>query len=632
MVTTYEAGNYDVVVVGAGHAGSEAALASARMGAKTLLLTMNLEMVAFMPCNPSVGGPAKGVVVREIDALGGEMGRNIDKTYIQMRMLNTGKGPAVRALRAQADKHLYAQEMKKTIEKQENLDLRQGIAEELIVEDGVCKGVITNTGAIYRSKAVVLTAGTSSRGQIIIGELKYSSGANNSQPSIKLSENLLELGFELARFKTGTPPRIKGSSIDYSKTEIQPGDDTPNLFSFTSKDEDYRYDQIPCWLTYTNEQTHETIRENLHRAPMFTGIVEGVGARYCPSIEDKIVRFSDKPRHQIFLEPEGENTEEVYIQGLSTSLPEDVQIKMIRSVEGLENAEMMRTGYAIEYDVVVPHQLKNTFETKLVQNLFTAGQMNGTSGYEEAAGQGLYAGINAVRKIRGEEPFILGRSDAYIGVLVDDLVTKGTTEPYRLLTSRAEYRLLLRHDNADLRLTEKGRELGLIDDERYAEFQAKQEAIEAEIKRMQSIRLKPTAELQAFLAEKGSAELKDGILLSDLLKRPELSYDELVGFAGETVEVSREVKEQVEISIKYEGYIAKAIEKVEKLKRMEAKRIPANIDYDAINGLATEARQRLKLIQPETIAQASRISGVNPADVSILMVYIEHGKIAKVQE
>ena len=493
MVTTYEAGNYDVIVVGAGHAGSEAALASARMGAKTLLLTMNLEMVAFMPCNPSVGGPAKGVVVREIDALGGEMGRNIDKTYIQMRMLNTGKGPAVRALRAQADKHLYAQEMKKTIEQQENLDLKQGIAERLIVEDGVCKGVVSHTGAIYRSKAVVLTAGTSSRGQIIIGELKYSSGANNSQPSIKLSENLLELGFELARFKTGTPPRVKSSSIDYSKTEIQPGDETPNLFSFTSKDEDYRYDQIPCWLTYTNEGTHEKIRENLHRAPMFTGIVEGVGARYCPSIEDKIVRFSDKPRHQIFLEPEGENTEEVYIQGLSTSLPEDVQIKMIRSVEGLENAEMMRTGYAIEYDVVVPHQLKNTFETKLVQNLFTAGQMNGTSGYEEAAGQGLYAGINAVRKIRGEEPFILGRSDAYIGVLVDDLVTKGTTEPYRLLTSRAEYRLLLRHDNADLRLTEKGRELGLIDDERYAAFQAKQEAIEAEIKRMQSIRLKPTA-------------------------------------------------------------------------------------------------------------------------------------------
>ncbi len=425
---------------------------------------------------------------------------------------------------------------------------------------------------------------------------------------------------------------MKSSSIDYSKTEIQPGDETPNLFSFTSKDEDYRYDQIPCWLTYTNEGTHEKIRENLHRAPMFTGIVEGVGARYCPSIEDKIVRFSDKPRHQIFLELEGENTEEVYIQGLSTSLPEDVQIQMIHTVEGLEKAEMMRTGYAIEYDVVIPHQLKNTFETKIVENLFTAGQMNGTSGYEEAAGQGLYAGINAVRKIRGEEPFILGRSDAYIGVLVDDLVTKGTTEPYRLLTSRAEYRLLLRHDNADLRLTEKGRELGLISDERYIAFQEKQAAIQSEIKRIQSIRLKPTEQLQTFLAEKESAELKDGILLSDLLKRPELSYDDLIGFAEEEVAVSREVKEQVEISVKYEGYIAKAIEKVEKLKRMEAKRIPSNIDYDAINGLATEARQRLKLIQPETIAQASRISGVNPADVSILMVYIEQGKIAKVQE
>lgn len=380
---TYNAGEYDVIVVGAGHAGSEAALASARMGAKTLLLTLNLDMVAFMPCNPSVGGPAKGVVVREIDALGGEMGRNIDKTYIQMRMLNTGKGPAVRALRAQADKHAYAQEMKKTIERQENLDLRQGIVEELVVEDGVCRGVITNSGAKYSAKAVVLTAGTSSRGKIIIGELKYSSGPNNSQPSIKLSENLIDLGFELARFKTGTPPRILGSTIDYDKTEIQPGDETANLFSFMSNLEDYRQKQIPCWLTYSNELTHEVIRANLHRAPMFTGIVEGVGARYCPSIEDKVVRFSDKPRHQIFLEPEGENTDEVYIQGLSTSLPEEVQIKMIRSVEGLENAEMMRTGYAIEYDVVVPHQLKATFETKVIENLFTAGQMNGTSGYEQ---------------------------------------------------------------------------------------------------------------------------------------------------------------------------------------------------------------------------------------------------------
>ncbi|MGY3725305.1 tRNA uridine 5-carboxymethylaminomethyl modification enzyme [Granulicatella balaenopterae] len=628
---TYNAGEYDVIVVGAGHAGSEAALASARMGAKTLLLTLNLDMVAFMPCNPSVGGPAKGVVVREIDALGGEMGRNIDKTYIQMRMLNTGKGPAVRALRAQADKQAYAQEMKKTIERQENLDLRQGIVEELVVEDGVCRGVITNSGAKYSAKAVVLTAGTSSRGKIIIGELKYSSGPNNSQPSIKLSENLIDLGFELARFKTGTPPRILGSTIDYSKTEIQPGDEMANLFSFMSNLEDYRQNQIPCWLTYSNELTHEVIRANLHRAPMFTGIVEGVGARYCPSIEDKVVRFSDKPRHQIFLEPEGEYTDEVYIQGLSTSLPEEVQIQMIRSVEGLENAEMMRTGYAIEYDVVVPHQLKATFETKIIENLFTAGQMNGTSGYEEAAGQGLYAGINAVRKIRGEEPFILGRSDAYIGVLVDDLVTKGTTEPYRLLTSRAEYRLLLRHDNADLRLTEKGHELGLVDEDRYQRYLSKKERVAKEIERMSSLRFKPTEEVQAFLASKNSAPLKDGILFIDLLKRPELRYSDLVEFFPPAEALDREIIEQVEISIKYAGYISKAQDKVDKQKRMEAKRIPENIDYDAINGLATEARQRLKLIQPQTIAQASRVSGVNPADISILMVYIEQGKIAKVQ-
>ncbi len=627
---TYNAGEYDVIVVGAGHAGSEAALASARMGAKTLLLTLNLDMVAFMPCNPSVGGPAKGVVVREIDALGGEMGRNIDKTYIQMRMLNTGKGPAVRALRAQADKHAYAQEMKKTIEGQDNLDLRQGIVEELVVEDGVCRGVITSSGAKYSAKAVVLTAGTSSRGKIIIGELKYSSGPNNSQPSIKLSENLIDLGFELARFKTGTPPRILGSTIDYSKTEIQPGDDVANLFSFMSRLEDYRQDQIPCWLTYSNELTHEVIRANLHRAPMFTGIVEGVGARYCPSIEDKVVRFSDKPRHQIFLEPEGEHTDEVYIQGLSTSLPEEVQIQMIRSVEGLENAEMMRTGYAIEYDVVVPHQLKASFETKIIENLFTAGQMNGTSGYEEAAGQGLYAGINAVRKIRGEEPFILGRSDAYIGVLVDDLVTKGTTEPYRLLTSRAEYRLLLRHDNADLRLTEKGYELGLVDEERYQQYLLKKEKISKEIERISNIRFKPTEEIQEFLISKQSAPLKDGILFIDLLKRPELSYADLVAFFPPSELLERDIIEQVEISIKYAGYILKAQEKVEKQKRMEAKRIPENIDYDAINGLATEARQRLKLIQPQTIAQASRVSGVNPADISILMVYIEQGKIAKI--
>lgn len=629
----FEAGTFDVIVVGAGHAGSEAALASARMGQKTLLLTINLDMVAFMPCNPSVGGPAKGVVVREIDALGGEMGRNIDKTYIQMRMLNTGKGPAVRALRAQADKFLYANEMKHTIEREDNIILRQGIAEDLIIENGVCLGIVTNTGAVYRSKSVILTAGTSSRGQIIIGELKYSSGPNNSQPSIKLSESLLRNGFELARFKTGTPPRVKASTIDYSVTEEQPGDEKANHFSYETPDSAYVKDQLSCWLTYSNEKTHDIIKANLHRAPMFTGIVEGVGARYCPSIEDKIVRFSDKPRHQMFLEPEGRNTEEVYVQGLSTSMPEDVQLDMIRSVAGLEKAEMMRTGYAIEYDVVVPYQLRPSLETKIVENLFTAGQMNGTSGYEEAASQGLMAGINAALKNQGKEPFVMKRSEGYIGVMVDDLVTKGTMEPYRLLTSRAEYRLLLRHDNADFRLTEIGHEIGLVSDERYETFLAKKALVEDEIKRLMKTRLKPTAELQAFLVDvKGASPLKDGILAADFLRRPEMTYEEVVSFAPAAIELSLAVKEQVEIQIKYEGYIQKAIEKVEKMKRMESKRIPERIDYEAINGLATEARQKLVKIQPETIAQASRISGVNPADISILMVYVEQGKIAKVAE
>ncbi|MGX7031251.1 tRNA uridine-5-carboxymethylaminomethyl(34) synthesis enzyme MnmG [Vagococcus zengguangii] len=623
----YVAGEYDVVVVGAGHAGSEAALAAARMGQKTLLLTINLDMVAFMPCNPSVGGPAKGVVVREIDALGGEMGRNIDKTYIQMRMLNTGKGPAVRALRAQADKNDYAESMKHTIERQENLTLRQGLVDELVVEDGVCKGVVTSTGAKYLSKSVIITAGTALRGEIIIGELKYSSGPNNSQPSVKLSENLKSLGLTIDRFKTGTPPRVKSSTIDYSVTEIQPGDEAPNHFSFETPDEDYLTEQLPCWLTYSNEKTHEIIRENLHRAPMFTGIVEGVGARYCPSIEDKIVRFSDKPRHQIFLEPEGRDTEEVYVQGLSTSLPEDVQHKMIHSIPGLENAEMMRNGYAIEYDVVVPHQLRPTLETKVIENLYTAGQTNGTSGYEEAAGQGLMAGINAALKNQGKEPLVLKRSDGYIGVMIDDLVTKGTNEPYRLLTSRAEYRLLLRHDNADLRLSEKGYEIGLLPEARYQSFVTKQRQVAEEIERIKGIRLKPKADLQAFLASKGSAELKDGILVADILKRPELTYMDLQPFFEPAPEpLDRRVIEQIEIQIKYEGYIKKAMDKVEKLKRLEAKRIPANIDYNSIDSLATEARQKLIQIQPETIAQASRISGVNPADISILMVYLEQRK------
>ena len=628
----FEAGSFDVIVVGAGHAGSEAALAAARMGCSTMLVTIDLNMVAFMPCNPSIGGPAKGVVVREIDALGGEMGRNIDKTYIQMRMLNTGKGPAVQALRAQADKDDYAHHMKHTIEKQENLLLKQAIVEELIVEDGEVKGVVTHTGAVYRAGAVVITAGTSSRGKIIIGDLVYSSGPNNSQPSIKLSENLLDLGFELARFKTGTPPRVMASTIDYSKTEEQPGDVEPNHFSFLSKDEDYLKDQLSCWLTYTSPESHEIIRDNLHRAPMFTGIVEGVGARYCPSIEDKIVRFSDKPRHQLFLEPEGRENEEVYVQGLSTSLPEDVQLDLIRSVPGMENAQMMRTGYAIEYDVVKPHQLRLSLETKLVKNLFTAGQTNGTSGYEEAAGQGIIAGINAALAVQGKEPFILKRSDGYIGVMIDDLVTKGTMEPYRLLTSRAEYRLLLRHDNADFRLTEMSREIGLVTEERYASFLEKKQAVEKEIARLESTRLKPTEELQAFLAEQNSAPLKDGILFADILKRPELKYEGLIAFAPLEAALPKEVIKQVEVQIKYAGYIKKAVEKVDKLKKMEEKRIPVNIDYDAINGIANEAKQNLKKIQPETIAQASRISGVNPADISVLMVYVTQGKIAKVSE
>ncbi|EDO1150749.1 tRNA uridine-5-carboxymethylaminomethyl(34) synthesis enzyme MnmG [Listeria innocua] len=627
---TYDAGTFDVIVVGAGHAGVEAGLASGRMGAKTLMLTINLDMVAFMPCNPSVGGPAKGVVVREIDALGGEMGRNTDKTYIQMRMLNTGKGPAVRALRAQADKWDYQHEMKHTIEKEENITLRQGLVDRLVIEDGVCKGVITNSGAIYYAKTVVITTGTFSRGEIIVGELRYSSGPNNQQPSVKLSEHLEELGFELRRFKTGTPPRVKSSTIDYSKTEEQPGDDHPRAFSFDTVE--MMLEQLPCWLTYTNETTHEIIQANLHRSPMFTATKKGTGARYCPSIEDKIVRFSDKPRHQIFLEPEGKNTEEVYVQGLSTSLPEEVQREMLRTIPGLENVEMMRVGYAIEYDAVMPDQLWPSLETKLVEGLFTAGQINGTSGYEEAAGQGLMAGINAARKVFEKEPVILGRDQAYIGVLIDDLVTKGTEEPYRLLTSRAEYRLLLRHDNADLRLTEIGHEIGLISDERYERFLAKQRAIEAEKERLQKTRIKPTAEVQAMLKEIGSGELKDGILAADLLRRPEITYDKIAQIVSRETFVTDEIAEQVEIQIKYEGYIQKSNLQVEKMKRMEDKKIPENIDYDAISGLATEALEKLKKIEPLSIAQASRISGVNPADISILLVYIEQGKITKISK
>ena len=624
----YNAGSYDVIVIGAGHAGCEAGLAAARMGSKTLMLTINLDMVAFMPCNPSVGGPAKGIVVREIDALGGEMGRNIDKTHIQMRMLNTGKGPAVRALRAQADKFAYQHELKKTIEETPNLTLFQGMVERLIVEDGECKGVITQAGAEYTAKTVVITTGTFLRGEIIMGDLKYSSGPNNQQPSITLSEHLEELGFDLVRFKTGTPPRVNSNTIDYSKTEIQPGDDKPRAFSFeTTK---FIMDQIPCWLTYTSTETHRLIDENLHRSAMYSGMIKGTGPRYCPSIEDKVVRFNDKPRHQIFLEPEGRNTQEVYVQGLSTSLPEDVQRDMLRTIPGLENVEMMRTGYAIEYDAIVPTQLWPTLETKKIKNLYTAGQINGTSGYEEAAGQGLMAGINAACRSLGKKEVILGREDAYIGVLIDDLVTKGTNEPYRLLTSRAEYRLLLRHDNADLRLTEIGHEIGLIKEERYERFTNKKLQIEQEKERLSSIIIKPRPEVQELIRNIGGSELKDGIRASDLLRRPEMTYEHIHLLVPSEVELSDEVTEQVEIQIKYEGYIEKSLQQVERMKKMESKKIPVDIDYDAISSLASEARQKLKDVRPLSVGQASRISGVNPADISILLVYIEQGKIARV--
>ncbi|MCE5039054.1 tRNA uridine-5-carboxymethylaminomethyl(34) synthesis enzyme MnmG [Staphylococcus auricularis] len=620
---------YDVIVIGAGHAGIEAGLASARRGAKTLMLTINLDNIAFMPCNPSVGGPAKGIVVREIDALGGQMAKAIDKTHIQMRMLNTGKGPAVRALRAQADKVLYQQEMKRVLEEEDNLDVMQGMVDELIVEDDEVKGVRTNIGTEYWASAVVVTTGTFLRGEIILGTLKYSSGPNHQLPSIPLSDNLRSLGFEVVRFKTGTPPRVNSKTIDYSKTEIQPGDDVGRAFSFETTE--YILDQLPCWLTYTNGDTHQVIDDNLHLSAMYSGMVKGTGPRYCPSIEDKFVRFNDKPRHQLFLEPEGRHTNEVYVQGLSTSLPEHVQRQMLETIPGLEKADMMRAGYAIEYDALVPTQLWPTLETKKIKNLYTAGQINGTSGYEEAAGQGIMAGINAAGRVLGTGEKILSRSDGYIGVLIDDLVTKGTNEPYRLLTSRAEYRLLLRHDNADLRLTDLGYELGMISEERYARFNKKRDMINEEKERLGKIRVKPHDHVQEIIEREGGSRLKDGILAIDLLRRPEMTYDVILEILEEEHRLPEAVEEQVEIQTKYEGYINKSLQQVEKVKRMEEKRIPEDLDYSVIDSLASEAREKLAQVKPLNIAQASRISGVNPADISILLVYLEQGKLQRVK-
>ncbi|PTI97649.1 tRNA uridine-5-carboxymethylaminomethyl(34) synthesis enzyme MnmG [Staphylococcus simulans] len=621
--------DYDVIVIGAGHAGIEAGLASARRGANTLMLTINLDNVGFMPCNPSVGGPAKGIVVREIDALGGQMAKTIDRTHIQMRMLNTGKGPAVRALRAQADKALYQREMKRVLEDEENLHIMQGMVDELIIEDDEIKGVRTNIGTEYRSKAVIVTTGTFLRGEIILGNLKYSSGPNHQLPSITLADNLRELGFEVVRFKTGTPPRVNSKTIDYDKTEIQPGDDVGRAFSFDTTE--YILDQLPCWLTYTNDKTHQVIDDNLHLSAMYSGMIKGKGPRYCPSIEDKYVRFHDKPRHQLFLEPEGRDTNEVYVQGLSTSLPEHVQREMLQTIPGLEKADMMRAGYAIEYDALVPTQLWPTLETKKIKNLYTAGQINGTSGYEEAAGQGLMAGINAAGRVLGTGEKVLSRSDAYIGVLIDDLITKGTNEPYRLLTSRAEYRLLLRHDNADLRLTDLGHELGLISEERYARFNEKRDQIQTEIDRLSNIRIKPNEHTQSVIKSRNGSPLKDGILAIELLRRPEMDYQAILDILEEEHQIPADVEEQVEIQTKYEGYINKSLQQVEKVKRMEQKKIPHDLDYSKIDSLASEAREKLAEVKPLNIAQASRISGVNPADISILLIYLEQGKLERVK-
>jgi tRNA uridine 5-carboxymethylaminomethyl modification enzyme len=617
----YLAGDYDVVVVGAGHAGCEAALATARMGLKTLMCTLNLDSLALMPCNPNIGGTAKGHLVREVDALGGEMGRNIDDTYIQSRMLNISKGPAVHSLRAQADKKRYSERMKHVIERESNLDLKQLEVVRIDAPNNVVKGVLTKYGAYFNCKAVILTSGTYLKSQVIIGEIIVNEGPSGLFPANELSKSLIDLGISLRRFKTGTPARINARTVDFSKMEEQNGDKDVIPFSFMSGN--IKRSQVSCYLTYTNGNTHDVILKNIDRSPLYNGSIKSTGPRYCPSIEDKVMRFRDKERHQLFIEPEGESTEEMYVQGMSSSLPEDVQLQFLRTIEGLEKVEVMRTGYAIEYDCIDPTQLKLSLEFKHIDGLFSAGQVNGSSGYEEAAGQGILAGINASLKIKGKEPLILKRSDAYIGVLVDDLVTKGTNEPYRMMTSRSEYRLLLRQDNADLRLTEIGYEVGLVNEERYKAFTKKKEEIDVEIERLKNIQITGKREINEFLINMGSAELKKPTSLYELIKRSELDYYNIKDLDTDRRELSRQVTEQVNIISKYEGYITKQLEQIIQFKKYENKLIPEDLNYNKIKGLRTEAIQKLSDIKPMNIGQASRISGVSPADINVILIFLE---------